>query len=148
MFVPAIGFSISHQTGPHQFMQPLQNKIQDLSQNLTSGALTGAQKAFPAVQQGLQKIQSVEQSNQTTGSTNSLGNDIQRLAQSLTSGDLSGAQKALATLAQALQTAGVGHHHQPQGIDPTQAAATYSTGSNTTSGTGLQSVGSGINVTA
>lgn len=148
MFLPAIGFSISHQTGPHQFMQPLQNKIQDLSQNLTSGALTGAQKAFPAVQQDLQKIQSVEQSNQTTGSTNSLGNDIQGLAKSLTSGDLSGAQKAIATLEQALQTASVGHHHQPQAIAPTQAAATYSSSSNSTSGAGLQAVGSGLNVSA
>ncbi len=145
MFVPAIGFSIGHQTGPHQGMQPLQNKIQNLSQNLTSGAITGAQKTFPALQQDLQKIQSVEQSNQTTGSTNS---HIQGLAQSLTSGDLSGAQKAFATLAQALLTAGVGHHLQPQGIAPTQAAAAYSTGSNTTSGTGVQAVGRGINVSA
>jgi len=148
MFLPAIGFSISHQTGPHQFLQPLQNKIQDLSQNLTSGALTGAQKAFPAVQQDLQKIQSVEQSNQTTGSTNSLSTDMQGLAQSLTSGDLSGAQKAVATLEQALLTAGAGHHHTHQAIAPTQAAATYSASSNTTSGTGLQSASSGLNVSA
>jgi protein subunit release factor A len=148
MFLPAIGFSIGHQTGPHQGLQPLQNKIQDLSQNLASGALTGAQKAFPAVQQDLQKIQSVQQTNQTTNSNNSLGNDIQGLAQSLTSGDLAGVQKAVATLEQALQTAGAGRHHQRQGIAPTQAAATYATGSSTTSGTGVQAVGRGISVSA
>lgn len=153
MFVPAIGFSISHQpTAPHQGLQPLQNKIQDLSQNLTSGALTGAQKAFPAVQQDLQKIQSVEQSNQTTGSTNALSADIQGLAQSLNSGDISGAQKALSTLEQDLQNASVGqvghHHHHHHAVGASQAAAKYSNSSNTTGSTSLQAGGSNLNVSA
>jgi hypothetical protein len=152
MFLPAIGFSIGHQTGPHQALQPLQNKIQGLSQNLTAGALTGAQKTFPAVQQDLQKVQSGQQSNQTTNSTNSLSTGIQGVAQSLSSGDLSGAQKAAANLEQALQAVlasqGGQHQHHHLAVGASQAAAKYANNINTTGSNSLQAGGSNVKVSA
>jgi|GEM_PF-3780924 hypothetical protein len=150
MLVTGVSFSFGqNRIGPQPGLQPSQNNLQGLAQNLKSGDLSGANQAFAALQKELQNVQSSQEVNQISTSSNQLSTDVQGLAQSLQSGDLAGAQKALAALEQDLQNAGLIHpgtHHLAVG--PSQAAAAYSHGSNVTANYGLLAPGSNLQVSA
>jgi hypothetical protein len=79
--------------------QQVRKDFASLKTSLTSGDLTGAQKAFTALTQDLQTIQSGQQA----GAGSLLENDLAAIGNALQSNDLAGAQKALATLTQDMQ---------------------------------------------
>src|SRR3979409_1790047 len=84
---------------------------QALATALKSGALAAAQKAFD-------DLQSLQQSNQASGSaapgqSTEQSSNIQSLASALHAGDLSGAQAAFA----AVQKGHHGHHHHAKGVE-------------------------------
>jgi len=106
----------------HQWMQD----FKQLASALQSGDLTGAQKAYAALQQLQQSNQPGGQSSNgqpASSSNNPLQNDFAALGQALSSGDLSTAQSAFSQLQSdmkaafqngasgAVQSAHHGHHH-------------------------------------
>src|SRR5579864_2586560 len=99
--------SNSQYTSP---LQPVSQTKQDffsLATALSSGDLSGAQKAFGSLQQDLQNNGISSQLLQS-GST---GQDFQTLQKALASGDLSAAKNAFSALMQDLQQAKGQHHH-------------------------------------
>lgn len=115
MSIPGVSSSIANfqNTIPTLFQQ-LRKDFIDLEQTLNSGDLSGAQKAYAAVQQDMQNL-----GHQPEGS-GQLSTDLTALGNAFQSGDLSGARKAYATLKQDMQKAptavGTPHrHHQNTG---------------------------------
>ena len=80
------------------------NDLNTLATSLQSGDLSGAQKAFAALQQDMQNT-GLTQSAQQTNQTSQQSNDFNTLATALQSGDLTGAQKAFTSLMQDAQAA-------------------------------------------
>jgi hypothetical protein len=99
--------------------QQVRKDFASLKTSLASGDLTGAQKAFAALTQDLQTIQSGQQA----GASSLLENDLAAIGNALQSNDLAGAQKALATLTQDMQKVrqaqggrqGLKAHHRHEG---------------------------------
>ena len=79
--------------------QQVRKDFTSLKTSLASGDLTGAQKAFAALTQDLQTIQSGQQA----GASSLLENDLAAIGNALQSNDLAKARKALATLTQDMQ---------------------------------------------
>lgn len=106
-----------------------------LDSALQSGDLSGAQKAFAALQTDMQNIQSSRsQQGQGQQQNSPFANDFQALSDALNSGDVSAAQKAFATLKQDMQAARQAHGgqaaHQPRANDgdADDAASTSNSG--------------------
>jgi len=123
--------------------------FKQLASALQSGNLSGAQKAYSALQQLQQSNQSGGQSSNgqaASSSNNPIQNDFAALGQALSSGDLSGAQTAFSQLQTDMQAAGPngssgtvqsahhGHHHHGHASstsdsDSTTASQTAPSGS-------------------
>jgi ribosomal protein S20 len=138
-------------------MSQIRQDFKALQDSLNSGDLEGAQKAFAAVEQDLEKFQ---QGNRKAGSTaqlNQAQQDWQALQSALSSGDVDGAKQALAAFKQDLGKAHGRHHHRKDndsdatsgntGTDPstTGTTGTDSSAPDSTSSTG--SPGSSASIT-
>jgi DNA-binding FadR family transcriptional regulator len=114
------------QTDWRNVMKQWKQDFKQLATALQSGDLTGAQKAFQALQQLQQSNQPGGQSSNGqpgSSSNNPIQNDFAALGKALSSGDLSGAQSAFSQLQTDMQAAGPngasggvqsahhGHHH-------------------------------------
>jgi ribosomal protein S20 len=122
-----------------------------LASALKSGDLSGAQKAFSALQQDMQAIaqtrrgqasnsSSVTQTSQSSQSgTTSLKDLMNQLKQALSSGNLQGAQKAFAAIQQNMQAnqSQGHHHHHGGGSQPSASSTVNATTSGTTPTTGI-----------
>ena len=128
---------------PFQPINQTQQDFSSLSTALSSGDLSGAQKAFGSLQQDLQNsgISSQAFQNGTTGQ------DFQTLQQALASGNLSGAQNAFNTLMQDLQKAR-GHHHHHHHAEQQNGADNSSTNTNGSGNSANSGTSGNINLTA
>ena len=139
--------SITSISNNSQYLSPLQllnqpkQDLTSLGNALNSGDLAGAQTAFSAFQQDLQKIQAGTQSGTTPAK------DFQTLQDALSSGDLAGAKKAFDTFMQDVQHTKRRHHYHHHRNDGSTTAGSASTGTDTSSD-GANGTGSNINVTA
>jgi hypothetical protein len=84
-----------------------------LQTTLKSGNLQGAQTAFAAFLQDVQKTQQLAGGASLFGPGTQASRDLQTLGSALKSANLAGAQKALATLQQDIQSAGPSGNGQP-----------------------------------
>jgi len=115
------------QTDWRSLVNQFKQDFKQLASSLQSGDLTGAQKAYAALQQLLQSNQSGGQSSnaqQASSTNNPIQNDFAALGSALQSGDLSSAQSAFSQLqtdmkaavqngsSAAVQSAHHGHHHR------------------------------------
>ena len=106
-----------------------------LSKALGSGDLAGAQKAFAALQQDMQKMQQTKGAGSQAGQNSAVKTDMDALASALNSGDVSGAQKAFAAVQQDMKNAHKGvHHHGSAGGNVANA------GNENPAGDGFQAV--------
>jgi len=126
-----------------------------LQTNLQAGNLSGAQRAFAAFLQDVQKTAQIAGPASLFGPGTQASKDLQTLGSALRSADLTGARKAFATLAQDIQAAGQPGNslptvrvHRPfthseianNGVDVLKAAAQ--------GGVTAQSIGSILNLKA
>jgi len=148
------------QTDSSSVLNQLKQDFKQLANALQSGNLTGAQKAFKALQQLVQGSQSGSQSSggqpATTGN-NPLQNDFAALGQALSSGNLSAAQSAFSQLQTDMQAADANgasgaksahhghHHHHVSSASDSDSSTAGSTAS--TSSTGSQSASTGSTFT-
>ncbi len=113
-------------------ISPLSVRSQDftaLQSTLQAGNITGAQSAFAALLQDVQKTQSANGASSLFAPGTPAARDLAALGGALKSADLTGARKAFATLEQDIQTSAqsgagsvaVGNHHHP--TTPAQAAS-------------------------
>src|SRR5580658_4807007 len=90
-------------------ISPLAQRAQDfdaLQKNIKTGNLQGAQTAFAAFLQDVQKTTQMAGPTSMFGPGTQAGKDLQALGGALKSANLAGAQKALVTLQQDIQNAG------------------------------------------
>jgi hypothetical protein len=144
--ISSISSNVSQNTVANQYQQ-LKSDFIDLSKSLSSGDITGAQKAFAALQQDMQGLGGVQSGSQ-------VGNDLAALGNALQSGDLAGAQKAFATLKTDMQSAKSGdpaqggqqvrrgHHHHHHSVSAQSGTANSADGGST-----AQTQGSNIDIT-
>ena len=153
--------SVSSISSNNNVAQPWQTLLQrrqdfsELAQALQSGDLSGAQKAYSA-------LQSLQQNTKTNPNTTTTGNPVQTdfaaLGQALAAGNLSQAQSDFAQLKSDIQNttqsnaSGVHKHHGHHHHHTEQSDSSTSTSSDTTSGSTTdstsQTTGSGVNLTA
>jgi len=126
--------------------QQITQDFKQLAGSLQSGDLTGAQKAYSAIQQLLPK--QGQNGPQSSSSSNPIANDFKALGQALQSGNLSSAQGAFSQLQNDLKagaqstasglTQGTrrhhGHHHHSAPVqDSDSSSSSTSTASSTSS---------------
>ena len=155
MSVSAVSSNSSlSQTDSSSVLNQLKQDFKQLANALQSGNLTGAQKAFKALQQLVQGSQSGSQSSggqpATTGN-NPLQNDFAALGQALSSGNLSAAQSAFSQLQTDMQAAAPnsssgavqsthhGHHHHRHVSSSSDSDSTTTDQTSSTGSTGSQS---------
>ena len=102
--------------GTNSIGQQFKQDLQDLSQALQSGDLSGAQQAFSVLQQLMPNVSSSDSQQQNlqpiTG-TSSINTDLSALTQAIQSGNQTDTQTDLSKLTQDLQSVGgKGHHHR------------------------------------
>jgi hypothetical protein len=155
------------QTDSQGSINQLRQSFKQLASSLQSGDLSGAQKAFSALEGLLQSNQSSSQSPtvQSASAQNSpIANDVAALGQALSSGDLSAAQSDFSKLQKDLQPAGQsasasgksvgsahhkGHHHHAEASDSdSSSTATTTTASTATSVSSQNSTGGTISLLA
>lgn len=132
--------------------------FQALQQSLQSGDLSGAQKAFAALQKSAPPPpppDAQDSSGDQSGKSNSFQSDFEALGQALQSGDLTEASKAFETLQSDMQAArqasgnnGVGgaqhrHHHRQQDVSTSLDSSLTSTSSSVLSAA-LSTTSSGV----
>jgi len=105
--------------------QQRRQDFQELSDDLKSGDLNGAQQAFSALQQLFSdsSANGQTQTDQKVTGTNSVATDISALGQALQSGDLKTSQTDFAQLQNDIQSIGQGHHHHHHKVSSTSQDA-------------------------
>jgi hypothetical protein len=139
---------ISASTDPYQAYQAngqnnlkqFRQDFQDLASALKIGDLSGAQKAFTALQPLLPNPSAGNQTStdQQGSGQNPFAADFSALDQALKSGDLKNTQAAFAKLQQDMQSVQGHHHHHhhPKASVSTQSIAPTTVGANDGSGSG------------
>jgi hypothetical protein len=124
----------------------------DLANALQAGDLAGAQNAFSALQQLMQRVQSDSQSqSQGNGTQNQFSTDLAAIGKALQSGDVKSAKDALTKLQQDMQAGPQAHHHHAHGAEGANIAASSSIGATGTTDSDGNNDGSraqALNVTA
>jgi hypothetical protein len=112
---------------PYQFTSsnPAQTQLQQLSQALQSGNLSGAQSDFATLQQAFSQSATTTGSASGNSATNPLTQAFNQLGSDLQSGNLSAAQKDLSTVQQDVQNSNsspsrFGHHLHHGGVPQSQ----------------------------
>jgi hypothetical protein len=153
------------QTDSQSSVNQLRQTFKQLASSLQSGDLSGAQKAFSALETLLQSNQSTSPSSTVQPASTTptpVQNDLAALGQALSSGDLSTAQSTFAQLQKDLQPATQtgasgksvgsahrhGHHHRSAGSDSDSSSTTASTTASTTSTSSQNTTGGTISVYA
>jgi hypothetical protein len=136
------------QTDSASSIYQLRQSFKQLATSLQSGDLSGAQKAFSALESLLQSNQPASQSapaQSPAAPPSPVQDDLTALGQALSSGDLSSAQSDFAKLQKDLQPAGQnagqsvgsarrhGHHHGPKPSDSDSDSTTTDTTASTAS---------------
>ena len=126
--------------GQSNVRQQRRQEFQALADDLQSGDLSGAQKAFSSLQQllpdftpattGLIQSSDATSSSGTGRDTSPITTDLNVLGQALQTGDLSGAQNDFLKLTQDLQSIGAGHHRHHHQKAATGTDDAKSTGTN------------------
>jgi hypothetical protein len=140
--------------GPAAAFKQRRADLNALKTALQSGDLTGAQKAFAALQQDLQSTQGAAgKRGDASGQSSTLAKDLDALKTALQSGDLTGAQRAFASVQQDMRAGHAHRHSQPTDVTSTTAAATSTSATTSDSTAGITqalvaSLGASLDISA
>jgi hypothetical protein len=142
-------YQASQASWQNNLMQREQN-LKDLARALNSDDLTGAKKAFAALQQLQPNFSAtIQAQNGQQGSVpNPLAADFDTLDKALKANNLPGAKDAFAKLLQDMQSVRQGHHRHPHHKVSASKQSTTSTTSNPSVGLTAGSSGSAQNATS
>ena len=130
--------SVSSTAQPQNLMQEIMQDFKQLASSLQSGDLSGAQKAYSALQQLLPNQS--QSSQASTSASNPISTDFAALGKALQSGNLSSAQEAFSQLQNDLQSASSsstansltqamrGHHHHHRASNSESSSSSSSSG--------------------